>query len=180
MFSVYTKEKNFDYEYIFTDKIELPNGKTIVVDNSTGLTSNYVIHLSSSEIKLPFHVRNKRKGDKMIIKNTNGKRSISNIFTDFKLNKELRDSYPIVTDDTGEIIWIPGIKKSHLDRKKAEKYDIILKYKKKRKNMDNRMIKRSLISYLLLFAVIAAVVLFMNTLNTRVNKLSYSGNCSSS
>ena len=41
--------------------------------------------------------------------------------TDSKLSKELRDSYPIVTDDTGEIIWIPGIKKSHFDMKKEKK-----------------------------------------------------------
>ena len=40
--------------------------------------------------------------------------------------------------------------------------------------MDNRVIKRSLFSYIFLFAIIAAVILFMNTLNTKVNKLSYS------
>ena len=45
-----------------------------------------------------------------------------------KISKTLRDEYPIVTDSSGQIIWIPGIKKSHLDRKKEEKYDIILKY----------------------------------------------------
>ena len=64
----------------------------------------------------------------MSVKNMLGSKKISDIFIDIKLSKELRDTYPIVTDDTGEIIWIPGIKKSHLDRKKEEKYDIILKY----------------------------------------------------
>ena len=57
-----------------------------------------------------------------------GKKKVNDIFTDCKIPKEKRDNYPIVTDSTGEIIWIPGIKKSHLDRKKEQKYDIILKY----------------------------------------------------
>ena len=116
------------YEYTFTDKVYLPNGRCIISDNSTKLTSNFVIHLNSKEVKMPFHVRNKKIGDKMVIKNMTGSRKISDIFTDCKLPKELRDTYPVVTDDSGEIIWIPGIKKSHLDRKKEEKYDIILKY----------------------------------------------------
>ena len=127
-FKIIEDNDNVYYEYTFTDKIELPNGRKIEIDNSTKLTSNYVIHLNSKEVKLPFHVRNKRAGDRMKVKNMEGTKRVSDIFTDFKLSKKLRNTYPIVTDDTGEIIWIPGIKKSHLDRKKEEKYDIILKY----------------------------------------------------
>lgn len=127
-FKVVEKKEINNYDYSFTDYIELPNGKKIVIDNDTKLTNNNVIHLNSKDIKLPFHVRNKKTGDKMTIKNMNGKKKISDIFTDFKLSKELRDVYPVVTDATGEIIWIPGVKKSYLDMKKEEKYDIILKY----------------------------------------------------
>ena len=126
-FEILNNRKSEYYEYTFIDEIEL-NGKKIRVDNSTKLTTNYVIHLNSAEIKLPFHVRCKKPGDKMFVKNMDGSKKVSDIFTDFKLPKYLRDSYPIVTDDTGKIIWIPGIKKSHFDRKKDEKYDIILKY----------------------------------------------------
>ena len=64
----------------------------------------------------------------MTVKNMLGTKKINDIFTDFKLPKELRNTYPIVTDDTGEIIWIPGIKKSQFDMKNTKKYDIILKY----------------------------------------------------
>ena len=118
-----------NYEYTFDSEIKLFNGKTIRINNSNSSTTNYVTHLNSKEIKLPFHVRNKREGDFMIVKNMKGHKKVSDIFTDFKLPKEIRNDYPIVCDDTGEIIWIPGIKKSHLDRKKEEKYDIILEYK---------------------------------------------------
>ena len=116
------------YEYEFTNYIDLPNGKKIRVDNETTNTSNFVIHLNSEEIKLPFHVRTRKNGDYMIIKNMTGRKKINDILIDSKISKDKRDSIPIVTDDSGEIIWIPGIKKSHLDRKKELKYDIILKY----------------------------------------------------
>ena len=119
---------NIKYEYTFNDKVKLPNGKSIKIDNNTLDKSNYVIHLNSKEIKFPFHVRCYKTGDRMKVKNMAGSKKISDIFIDFKLSKELRKVQPIVTDDTGEIIWIPGIKKSHFDRKKEEKYDIILKY----------------------------------------------------
>lgn len=127
-FKVIDIEEKLEYDYTFTDYIKLPNGKTIKIDNNTDLTSNYVIHLNSKDIKLPFHVRTRKASDKMSVKNMLGTKKINDIFTDFKLPKELRDTYPIVTDDTGEIIWIPGIKKSQFDMKKDKKYDIILKY----------------------------------------------------
>ena len=126
-FKVVDNEEPKYYEYTFYDKIEF-NGKRIVVDNTTNLTTNYVIHLNSNEIELPFHVRCKKPGDRMYVKNMNGSRKVSDIFTDIKMPKEIRDTYPIVTDSTGKIIWIPGVKKSNFDRKKNEKYDIILKY----------------------------------------------------
>lgn len=127
-FNVIEDIKSEDYEYLFTNSILLPNGKSIMIDNKTTLTSNYVIHLNSKDIKFPFHVRNYRPGDRMKIKNMIGTKKVSDIFIDFKLSKELRGIHPIVTDNSGKIIWIPGIKKSNLDMKKEKKYDIILKY----------------------------------------------------
>lgn len=127
-FKILDNKKCNYYEYTFIDEIKLENGKSIKIDNNTKETSNFVIHLNSSEIKLPFHVRCRKNGDVMSVKNMLGTKKVNDIFTDFKLPKELRDGYPIVTDSTGKIIWIPGIKKSQLDRKKEQKYDIILKY----------------------------------------------------
>ncbi len=123
-----TKVDELEYDYTFTSSIKLPNGKTIKIDNSTKLTTNYVTHLNSKDLKFPLHVRSRRPNDKMTVKNMLGTKKINDIFTDFKLPKELRNTYPIVTDDTGEIIWIPGIKKSQFDMKNTKKYDIILKY----------------------------------------------------
>ena len=131
-FKVENEYINEEYEYEFNDIIKLPNGKCIKLDNDTKLTNNFVIHLNSKDVKLPFIVRTRKNGDYMIVKNMLGRKKVNDIFIDSKVPKNIRDSYPIVTDATGEIIWIPGIKKSHLDRKNTENYDIILKYDKRR------------------------------------------------
>lgn len=117
-----------EYNITIKDKTLLPNGKIISIDNDTKLTNNFVTHLCSNEIKFPLHVRNRCAGDVMKVLNLNGTKKVNDILIDCKVPNTLRDSIPIVTDDLGEIIWIPGIKKSHFDRLKTGKYDIILKY----------------------------------------------------
>ena len=56
-----------------------------------------------------------------------GSKKIKDIFIDSKVDYNKRDSWPIVVDSTGEILWIPGLKKSKFNVKKTEKCDIILK-----------------------------------------------------
>lgn len=120
--------KNIEsYDIEFTDCVEIPSGK-IVVDNETKLTNNFVTHLNSNEIKFPLHVRTRKDGDSMKVLNMNGTKKVNDILIDCKVPSSKRDEIPIVTDDNGEIIWIPGIKKSHFDRLKSGKYDIIFKY----------------------------------------------------
>ena len=64
----------------------------------------------------------------MYVKGLNGSKKIKDIFIDKKISLEKRDSWPIVLDSKGNVVWIPGIKKSKFDKKKTDKYDIILKY----------------------------------------------------
>ena len=116
------------YNIIFDKYVYLPNGHTIEIINSTEKNSNYVCLLNSCEISLPIHVRTRNNGDKLAVKGMNGKRKVNDIFTDKKISIKERDTWPIVTDNNGEIIWLPGLKKSKFDKQMYEKYDIILKY----------------------------------------------------
>lgn len=127
-FKIFKSQATSGYDIEFVDSVVLPNGKKIYVDNNTLETSNYVIHLNSNEIEYPLHVRNVKNGDKMTIKNFIGTKKVNDIFTDEKISKIDRCNYPLVCDNSGQIIWIPGIKKSQFDRKKDKKYDIIYKY----------------------------------------------------
>ena len=108
-----------DYEFIFEDNEELD--------------SNYVCRLNSSDIKLPLYIRNRYDGDKMSIKNLNGSKKIKDIFIDEKIPLKERNAIPIVVDSEENIVWIPGVKKSKYNKEKNEKYDIIIKYVKIRR-----------------------------------------------
>lgn len=121
-------KKNNNIDIILKDKVELPNGRNIEIINNSTLTNNYVIYLNSSDISLPIHIRYRKQGDKIKIKNMNNYKNINDIFINEKVPREERDTYPIVVDDKNEIIWLPGIKKSHFDSQKDGKYDIILRY----------------------------------------------------
>ena len=62
------------------------------------------------------------------LKNANYYKKVSDILTDDKINYEHRQNLTIFTDNSGKILWIPGVKKSNFDKEKNEKYDIIIKY----------------------------------------------------
>ncbi len=117
-----------EYEIEINDYVNLPNGKNIEIVKKTSLTDNNVCFLSSTDIKLPLRVRNRKNGDKMSVKGMLGRKKINDIFIDEKISTQERDLWPIVTDANGTIIWLPGLKKSKFDKTKEEKYDIILKY----------------------------------------------------
>ena len=117
-----------EYNYILKDEIKLPNNHTIKVIKDIEDTSNYIIKLNTKEIKLPLHIRTKKQGDKIKIKGLNGSKKLKDIFINEKIPKQKRLSYPILTDDNDNILWIPGLKKSEFDKSKTKNYDIIIKY----------------------------------------------------
>lgn len=121
-------EQITSYEIEFDDYVTLPNDHTIErVDDIVG-NSNNICRLDSKEILLPLIVRTRKIGDKIMIKGLNGTKKVKDIFIDKKIKLSLRDSWPIVVDSKGQIVWIPGIKKSKFDKKVVDSYDIILKY----------------------------------------------------
>lgn len=117
-----------DYEIEIIDYVCLPNGKEINRVESVESDSNFVCRLNSNDVFLPLHVRNRREGDKMIIKGLNGSKKIKDIFINEKISLRDRDLWPVVVDSKGVIVWLPGLKKSKFDKQKDEIYDIILKY----------------------------------------------------
>jgi len=121
-------ENIVDYEIEISERVDLPKNHYIKVVQEDEKNDNSVCRLLSSEIELPLYVRTRRLGDKMQLKKINGKKKIKDIFIDSKIPLQLRDTWPIVVDSKGAVLWIPGIKKSKFSKQKTEKYDIILKY----------------------------------------------------
>jgi tRNA(Ile)-lysidine synthase len=118
-------EDNYNYEV--KDYIIIGD-KTIKKVSACNLTDNNVIYLNSNDIKLPLYVRNYQTGDKILIKNMTNYKKIKDIFINEKVPASKRSSYPVLVDSNNEILWIPGLKKSHFDSQKTGKYDIILTY----------------------------------------------------
>lgn len=124
----YDDDINDQYEIQIDEIVNLPNRKIIEKVDETNDTSNYTIKLNSKEVTLPLYVRNRRDGDKIKLKGLNAYKKVSEIFINEKIKTSDRNSWPVVLDSKEEIVWLPGLKKSNLDKKNTEEYDIILRY----------------------------------------------------
>ena len=80
---------------------------------------------------MPIHIRTRKEGDKLTLKGLNKEKKLKDIFIDEKVPIEKRKTWPVVTDDKDNIIWLPGLKKTKFDRAKTKNYDIIIRYRKK-------------------------------------------------
>lgn len=89
--------------------------------------TNSCILLNSNEIKLPLYIRSFDNGDRIVVKNLNGSKKVSDIFIDNKVPKHKRSTYPILVDANNTILWVPNLKKSQFSKDFSEKYDIIIK-----------------------------------------------------
>ena len=128
-FSVIRETELLDtYEIEINDIVCLPNGKNIKLLESADKNTNYYCRLNKSDVVLPLIVRTKRIGDRIRVKGLKGTKKVKDIFIDSKISTRERRLWPVVVDSRGEVVWIPGLKKSKFDIPKNKKCDIILKY----------------------------------------------------
>ena len=120
-----------NYDIILNDIVELSNGYIIEIIKETENNSNYVTKINTQEINMPIHIRTRKEGDKLTLKGLNKEKKLKDIFIDEKVPIEKRKTWPVVTDDKDNIIWLPGLKKTKFDRAKKKNYDIIIRYRKK-------------------------------------------------
>ncbi len=124
----YDDEEYGSYEIEINKVVNLPNGKIIEEIEDINDTSNFTIRLNSKELNMPLYVRNRKDGDKIIIKGMSGHKKVSEIFINEKIKINDRKLWPIVLDSKDNIVWIPGIKKSKFDKTGSSEYDIVLRY----------------------------------------------------
>lgn len=118
-----------DYFLEIKKEISTPSGNIYIVEESND-TSNFTIRLRNDK----YYVRNIKQGDVMNVKNMKSKKKIKDILINEKVPLNDRKKLPVVVNSSGEIVWIPGIKKSNFDIPINGDYDIILKYVKEKKN----------------------------------------------
>ncbi len=118
------EEKKYKIIFEDTTKIDSLEIKKVSEEESDG---NNICRLNSKNIKLPLYIRNRKDGDYIILKNSNYRKKVKEIFIENKLPISKRNNYPLLVDSDDKVLWIPNMKKSNLCYKKDENYDIIIK-----------------------------------------------------
>lgn len=100
--------------------------------NCEDLRDKQLIWLDPQDVELPLIVRHRRSGDRMTLKGMkSGTKKVKDIFIDQKIPAKKRDEALLVTDDTGEIIWLVEYKESRLSiEQETDKIQYILVYQK--------------------------------------------------
>ena len=136
---LYIKENIEDkkkYKLKFEDSIKI-DSYIFTKTNKEELDNNSICRLNSKNIKLPLYFRNRKDGDYILLKGSNNKKKIKEIFIEKKLPIKERNNYPLLVDSNDNILWIPNIKKSNFCIKKSENnqnYDIIIKCEEREEN----------------------------------------------
>lgn len=122
------REKVETYAIELKEKVYLPNGHSIEYVKTCENNSNFICRLNKKDIKFPLYIRTRNQSDFMHVKHMKESKKINTIFKDCKVPLHERETYPILVDNTGTVLWLPGLKKSIFDIEKDEKCDIILRY----------------------------------------------------
>lgn len=93
--------------------MRLPDGSILRSDiaEHSEEEHRHSIFIAMSEVSLPLHVRTRRPGDRMAWKGLQGTKKLKDIFIDEKIPISERNSWPLVVDNQGKIIWLIGLRK---------------------------------------------------------------------
>ncbi|MDF2855463.1 MAG: tRNA(Ile)-lysidine synthetase [Neobacillus sp.] len=124
----------FYYELLEPGVIELPSGYSIKMEKSAQYAEKndcYAI-FDASNLQLPVIIRSRKKGDRMSLKGMAGTKKLKDIFIDCKIPLQNRDTWPVVTDGNGSILWLPGLKKSSFEgiKQASGKYIVLIYHTK--------------------------------------------------
>lgn len=114
----FNEEMNQDFRHILhlPSTLRLNNGHEIITEvwehYPQEVKGNDVFILDPKSMALPLIVRSRMNGDRMKLKGFNGSKKVKDIFINEKIPIHKRDSWPVVEDSNGNIIWLPGLKKS--------------------------------------------------------------------
>ena len=130
------KPEKFCYEWHWNETITLPNGNQLrikKVDQLLPKGNHYFI--LQPNIQFPLYVRSRKDGDRIHVKGLNGSKKVKSIFIENKIPKYERDEWPIITDATGTILWIPLLRKSKYEGQLNEyESNFILEFVEKENN----------------------------------------------
>ncbi|MCJ8015061.1 tRNA lysidine(34) synthetase TilS [Paenibacillus sp. KQZ6P-2] len=66
----------------------------------------------ADELIFPLTLRSRLPGDTMKVMGLNGSKKVKDIFIDAKIPPSIRSRIPVLVDGSGNMIWIPGVRRS--------------------------------------------------------------------
>lgn len=91
----------------------LPGGRSV---EKYHFDDPYIAFFNFDRISLPLKLRLPKQGDVFTPYGSKGSKKISDFFIDSKISADERWTIPLLTDSTGEIIWVCGYRTSELYR----------------------------------------------------------------
>jgi tRNA(Ile)-lysidine synthase len=116
----FEKMNAFDFHFELTEPgtVTLPTGAKVKMEMSLREESDHnscYAWFDPDKIELPVKIRTRKNGDRMSLKGMSGTKKLKDIFIDCKIPIQDRDTWPVITDRNGCILWLPGLKKSSLE-----------------------------------------------------------------
>ncbi|WP_096186167.1 tRNA lysidine(34) synthetase TilS [Evansella halocellulosilytica] len=95
--------------------IRLDQGKITaeIMKKGNQLSHEASVFLADYEkLVFPLYVRSRQSGDRISPIGMNGSKKIKDLFIDHKVPHSKRDEWPIITDENGNVLWVPSLKRS--------------------------------------------------------------------
>ncbi|OIJ17532.1 tRNA lysidine(34) synthetase TilS [Anaerobacillus alkalilacustris] len=104
-------------------------GEVLEALPNVNLNENAIV-CDLEKLTLPLTIRTRKKGDRLSYKGLKGTKKLKSLFIDNKVEREKRDDWPILVDGNGEIVWVPGLKRSTIATISSETKKFLLVYYK--------------------------------------------------
>ncbi|BBH23328.1 tRNA(Ile)-lysidine synthase [Paenibacillus baekrokdamisoli] len=75
-------------------------------------TSKQEALFDTDKLAFPLSVRNRHHGDRMQVLGLNGTKKVQDMFVDDRIAPSRREKMPLLVDSSGNILWIPGVRRS--------------------------------------------------------------------
>jgi len=111
-----TRSPGFDLPVTCPGRVDLPGGVLLVNQlarwDGRLPQGEAVALIGQAEGLLPLRVRSRQRGDRMEPLGMAGSRKLSDLLIDCRVPRARRNLVPVVTDGSGRILWVAGVRRS--------------------------------------------------------------------